>query len=437
MFRISFSYLSILFLLAACGGNFDSRNEKYMDAFKKGDYESAAQFLPIKDEELANETWLAGLQCGAGYMWAGREEKAQQCFAAADDALGESKSTTYDPLEFEKIMMKTYQGMSALTMHDPAARRFFNQAYYLQTQSVQAASKQIDELEQEFKKSAAKVPGMPSLSSIVKDVDSQMERNAQVAAMSDFANPYATWLSALHSGLNGDIGNAENYIKRVMVFAPENKFVAGDIAALKSGQPHVWIVLEDGIVGRRTIHKMAPRSLRKWNINLSIPDLTAGTRAVRNLEIADGNKKVETQLLADITRIAKTDLMKTRRRDIIASVSFEVAKVAAAGTAFVVSEVAAHSHAGKNDAGGAMAFALLGRAAFAVLMARDLDWETRNWGALPNTVAVARVPMPRSREIEIDGVGKVRIPAGINNAIVSVRIPLQTAKPGIIIGKLN
>lgn len=431
------------FLLAACGGGYEARNEKFMASFKKGEYESAGKILYVEVPGLAGddrkkESYLGGLQCGAGFMWAGQDELAQQCFAAADQAMFDSKMTSYDPLEFEKIMLKTYQGAAALSASDQFARQFFNQAYYLQTQSVDAAAKQIADMEKEFKKSAAKIPGMPSLDSIVAEADKEFSQNAQVAAMSDFVNPYATWLSAIYAGLNGDMSNAENYLRRVMVFAPDNKFVATDIAALKSGQGHVWVVLEDGLVGHRTTQKLAPRALQQWKINLSIPDITKGSSAVKKLEVKSGKETATTQPLADITRIAKTDLSKFRRRDITASVIFEIAKVAAAGTAFIVAESAAHNNARKNNLGGAMALSLAGRGALAVIMSQEKDWETRDWTSLPNTISVARVAMPKNRFIEISGVDeKVRIPSGAKNAIVIVRIPLQTAKPGIIIGQLN
>ncbi|MCL2629721.1 MAG: hypothetical protein FWD33_03495 [Alphaproteobacteria bacterium] len=416
-------------LLSACGGGFEARNQKFMKEFSDGEYARAGEIMVPKKEER----YLSGLQCGAGFMWANSGDRAQQCFAISDEAILNSPRGDYTPLAFEQIMLNTYQGISATVLRDGHARVFFNRAYQLQVQSVQDAAKQIDNLADEFRSSARKIPGMPPLETIVNDVSRDLDRNAEVAAMSDFVNPYATWLAAIYRGVNGDLSNSENFLSRVAVFAPDNKFVSGDMAAIRSRQPQVWIVLEDGLMGKRTVQKLAPRTLQQWNINLSIPDVAKGTKAKGELTI----NGIKTQPLADMTRIAKTDLSKFRRRDIIASVVFEIAKVAAAGTAFVASEITAHSKAANQQAAGAFAFALLGRAALVAIMAQEKSWEMKGWEALPNTVSIARLPMPASRKLNIDGVGQVEIPADIRNAVVFVRIPSTNAKPGVIVGKLN
>ncbi|MDR2686064.1 MAG: hypothetical protein LBB23_04860 [Rickettsiales bacterium] len=399
-----------------------------MTQFKKGEYSSAAQIMKAGlTEQPGKEDYLYGLQCGAAYFWADKQESAQMCFAAADSEKG-----GYKPLAYERIMLKSSEGEAYLASGDAFARQSFNQAYALQQQSVDEASKQIDELEKEFKKSAKKVKGMPPLSKIVADVERDFDKISAVKAYADFVNPYTTWLSAIYTGLNGDTTNAENYLNRVKIFAPDNKWVSSDLSAIKSDKNHIWIVLEDGMIGKRTIRNLAPSSLRKWNINVSVPDVAPGRAGVKKIQV----KGAETLLLADMTRIAKTDLSKTRRRDIIASVSFEIGKVAVAGTALIGGEMAAWNKAGKNEPGAAILLSLAGRITAAAVMSADLDWETRNWGALPNTISVARIEMPKSRKLTI-AEQEIEISDDITNAVIFVRIPTRDAKPGVIVGKLN
>ena len=103
---------------------------------------------------------------------------------------------------------------------------------------------------------------MPSLDYIINDINEQLDKESLVVAMRDFVNPYTTWLSAIYDGIaNKDYANAENYLKRVAEFAPDNKFVKSDMNAIRSGKNFVWIVFENGS-GQLYEHALAPRGLR-------------------------------------------------------------------------------------------------------------------------------------------------------------------------------
>ncbi|MCL1892530.1 MAG: hypothetical protein FWF97_04590 [Alphaproteobacteria bacterium] len=367
--------------------------------------------------------YLNGLKCGTDNLWANKPEQSIECFDAAEVA----DPGNYEVKDYEKIMLNTYQGVGFLALGDAFANQSFRRAYALQVQTVQENSAQIQRQQEEFKKSARRIPGMPPLNSIVSDINAELELNPQVAAMRDFVNPYTTWLGAVYDGVvSRDMPNADNFMRRVMQFAPDNQFVRTDMEAIRARRDLVWVVFENGNVGRLYERALAPRGLQAWNINLTVPDLAPGGKALPFIEV-DG---VRTEFLASMDSIVKTDLIKYRTQHIISSVIFEVGKVAIATGAMVGGVVAANSN---QKYGGLMMMGgwLLANAA----MGANKSWDLRGWHSLPSEIQVARLNMPASRKLNIPPVGIVAIPDGIRNAIVFVRI--SSDYKNVVIGKLN
>ncbi|MCL2749128.1 MAG: hypothetical protein FWE50_03575 [Alphaproteobacteria bacterium] len=371
--------------------------------------------------------YLQGLECGTDQLWKDHPVQSVECFDAAETAM--DTESNYVVKDYEKVMLKTYQGVGFMAGGGDFAAQSFRRAYALQTQIVQENSADIAKQQEEFKKSARKIPGMPGLNEIVNEINAEMDMGSQVLAMRDYVNPYTTWLSAIYDGVaSRDFSNAENFLRRVATFAPDNKFVRTDMDAIRSKKEHVWIVFENGIVGRLYEHYMAPRALQAWNINLTVPDQARGTVALPYLEI-DG---IKTEFLADVDSIVKTDLIKYRTEHIISSVVFEVGKLAAAGGVIVGSAVAANKN--RNAPG---LFMMGGYLATKAIMSVRKNWDLRSWDSLPAEIQVARIEMPQSREVKISNVGNVKIPTEARNAIVFVRILTQNSTPAVIIGKLN
>ena len=367
--------------------------------------------------------YLDGLKCGTDNLWAGYTERSIECFdnaAAADPG-------DYEVKDYEKIMLNTYQGVGFMALGDAFANQSFRRAYALQVQTVQENSAHIQRQQEEFEKSARRIPGMPPLNSIVNEINAELEQNPQVAAMRDFVNPYTTWLSAIYDGVvSRDMANADNFMRRVMQFAPDNQFVRTDIESIRSRKDFVWIVFENGNVGRLYDLPLAPRGLQAWNINLTVPDLAPGTKALPHIEV----NGVKTEFLASMDSIVKTDLIKYRSQHIISSLIFEIGKVAAAGGVMVGSVVGAN----KNQNAGGL-FMMGGFLVANAIMSSSKNWDLRSWYSLPNEIQIARISMPASRKLDIPPIGIVEIPDGIRNAIVFVRI--SSDYKNVVIGKLN
>lgn len=424
-------------LVAACGGGFEATNQQFTDSFNTGAYEPAAQLMADATVAAAepNNMYLGGLQCGTGFLWANVPQSREMCFAATDGVLmGEvEEDSDYEIKDYEKIMFKTYAAMGYMADKSEYVTQMFRQAYDLQTENVQSNSEEIEELEAEFAEKAAAVPGLPDLGTIVQAVDAEMSQIPDsVVAMKDYVNPYTTYMNAIFDGVNGDKANAENYLSRVQQFAPYNAFVKTDAKAIASKKQHVWVFFENGTVGEIKPRSLAPEILRAFNIKLTIPDVWRGAPAAPTLFVGTSDATTQTEFLANMDSVVKTDLEKYKTRNIISSVVFEVGKVAAAAAA----GVGAHAMAKKNEDTSDL-WAIGGTLAVAAIMSAEKPWDLRSWNSLPNEVQVARVEMPKDRTVVINQNYEVVIPDDIKNAAVFVRIPTVNAQPSIVVGKLN
>ena len=446
MKKVIFLIPSVL-ALASCAGSFEKANEQFNTQFDNGHYEQAADAMAaatIMDKD-ANNIYLGGLQCGNGYLWANNAEKTKICFDNVDSVLSGEKEedSSYKIKNYEKIMSKTYQGISGISQQDQFTKQLFNQAYDFQKDNINDSGAEIESLREEFAKDQQKlqeagVSDMPSMDALVAEVEAvPVDPANSVVPMKDFANPYTTWLMALYDGATGDKNNANNSMKRVEQFAPENTFVKSDIQGLDKGS--VYIVFENGKVGKVQKRSLVPDALKvltqplsaigiNAGIELTIPDLFPGTKALNNLSVSTDKEQVNTQFLASIDSVVKTDLDKYKTSNIIKSISFEVGKIAAA----TVAGIAAH-----EAAKGSPFQDIATVAAVTAVMSVKKPWDLRSWDSIPNEIQTARVAMPADRKLLINNNFSVNIPEESKNAIVFIRIPTANSVPGIIVGTLN
>lgn len=439
--------ISSVLVLASCAGSFEETNKKFNSNFDNGQYEQAGQIMASATvfNEKPNNLYLGGLQCGNAYLWANNAEKTEKCFANVDAVLSGEKDedSSYKIKNYEKIMAKTYQGINGIRQQDTFTKQLFNQAYDFQKDNINDSGAEIEDLRKKFAEDQAKlkesgVSDMPSMDSLVSEIESQpMDAANSVAPMKDFANPYTTWLMALYDGVSGDKSNATNSMKRVAEFAPKNTFVKSDIQALDKGS--VYVVFENGKVGPVKKRSLVPDSLKvltqplsaigvNAGIELTIPDLFPGTKALEKLSVSTNQEKVDTQFLASVDSIVKTDLDKYKTSNIMKSVAFEVGKIAAATVAGIAANEAAKDSPFRSIAT---------TAAVTAVMSIKKPWDLRSWDSIPNEIQTARVDMPSDHKILVNNNFSVDIPADVKNAIVFIRIPTANAVPGIVIGKLN
>lgn len=447
MIKKTLFLIGVTAALSACSGSFDKANEQFHANFDKGEYGTAADIMAnatIMNKE-ANNIYLGGLQCGNGYVWANNPEMSDRCFAASDAVIaGEiDDDSDYKIKSYEKIMSKTYQGINAISQQDQFTKQLFNQAYELQRDNINDSGDEIESLREQFAEDQKKLEqaggvDVPSMDSLIAEIESQtIDINNSVAPMKDYANPYTTWLMALYDGATGDTSNATNGMKRVAEFAPENMFIKSDIQGLNKGS--VYIVFENGKVGPVQKRSLVPDSLKPLakplsaigvnaGIELTIPDVFPGTKAFNYLIVETNAEQVNTEFLASMDSIVKTDLDKYKTANIMKSVAFEMGKIATA----TVAGIAAHRATKGSPFQGIATLA-----AVTAVMSVEQPWDLRSWDSIPNEIQTARVGMPNDHKIVINNGFSIDIPKDAKNAIVFIRIPTPNSVPGVVVGTLN
>ena len=151
---------------------------------------------------------------------------------------------------------------------------------------------------------------------------------------------------------------------------------------------------------------------------------------IEKIYVNSDGKTVETEFLASIDSIAKTELDKHKTDYILESIAFEINKIALASAVIIA------THHVRNKEGNSFGKVAAEIAIWSILSS-EKNWDLRSWGTLPREIQTARVKMPKNKKITINGGIDVDIPKDAKNAIVFVRIPSPVSKPSIVVGKLN
>ncbi|MBO7509063.1 MAG: hypothetical protein J6T57_02185 [Alphaproteobacteria bacterium] len=418
--------------LAACGTTYDVAHDDFIEDFYNGEYAIAGDIMAVATVSAnpVDTPYIGGLQCGTAYLWSGDAAERKMCFDTANNVLNGTldDDSGYRIKQYEKIAMATYQGIGEILDASNDAGMFFNRAYMYQSENVQDNDAEITAAQEKINKNMAGVNTNLAISQAISEMDSAPDA---VAPMRDYVNPYTTYIGAIYNALNGDMGNAPLDFSRVKAFAPNNHFVVSDLDTIKSHKDSVWVFFENGMVGDIRPRALAPAVLQVFGIRISVPDIFPGTPALSNLRVTADGKSVNTEFLANMDSIVKTDINKYRNANIIKSIAFESGKVAAAiMTKSVTNKM---SHKNNNN----LWLDFLGTYAMIGIMSSDQPWDLRSWTALPHEIQVARVDMPRTRTLVLDDKYTVEIPNEIKNAAVFIRLPSAGATPSIGVGRLN
>lgn len=433
--------LGAILSLTACGGGFEKTNQQFMGDFENGNYESAANMMEkatvSKDEPT--EVYLGGLQCGTGYLWANNIEGRNICFGAVERTLkGEIEDdSSYKRKDYERIAYKTYEGIGEIVEGSEYARNTLIAAYEEQARNLTENAKDDEEvkearkkMEEDSKKAQEAGKGI-NTSAAISEATELFNKDAEVKAYRDYANPYTTYIHALYSAYNGEKNNLNLYYNRLRNWSPDNTFLKSDVAAINAGKKNVWVFFENGKIGEIKERSLTPKILQTFGVKMTVPDVAQGSPAMSHLHVVAGDQAEDTQFFANYDSVVKTDMNKYATGNIIKSVAFEVGKI----TAATLAKIAADEAAKKNS--NSPFLRLAGDAAIVGIMSVEYPWDLRSWQSLPHEIQTARIDMPSDRKLVINGEYTVEIPEDVNNAAVFVRVPSVTAKPAILVGKLN
>jgi len=430
------SYVLLVFLFAACSKT--AKLDAFNAEFFRGHYVEASQGLEgtlVKDANgqlSGDDIFPLSLALGTSSLWAKEYDKSITYFDVAIKETQEGRGEYLDG-----IFATTYEALAFLGKKDfQNVNVSLNRVYSLQQLAVKNNEEEIQKADAKIKESLAKIPGAISNKDLQKKIK---ELGGESTPLKNFVNPYSTYLL----GLN-DATTKKDYskIKRVSEFVPNNTFVKSDVQALQSSNRNVWVIFENGQVGKRKTNAIFVEITKDNKIDLALPFVEPGKRAIPSLTVAANNKEVKTEVLANIDAVLAEYLKTHNQYYLTTTISLGLLKIACiAGTAVATVQTA------KNSQYAAWASPLIGVAGTAACDAVTdgiaygmLKHLTENyWDTLPVEVQLARLETPKDNIITIKeaGIGQITLPKDVKNSVVLIRLPSESAEPSVIVSALG
>ncbi len=322
----------------------------------------------------------------------------------------------YEGAEYDGVMVNTYKALIFLAKNDKDnARIELNRANNREKRAMKKYQAELAKLKKENNKKADVDKAMKTAA--MKQIYSNMD---SWKVYKDFVNPFTVYLTGLFRMLNNENRTAENYFKEAVVYSPNNSFISDDFNRLIKGrtsQNTAWVIFENGLGIRKEEKRIdipinIPNAPVKY-VGLAFPVLKETPAPFKYLIASNGKENIKTKLISSMDIVVKSEFKKEFTGIITRAIISLAIKTAA--------QVVAKKKQG--DLGG--------------LIAGGLAWmttkaDTRIWCSLPKEFQVAKIAIPKSRNIQIKTeYGKqfsVDIPK-CNNAIIYIKMPTINAKP--------
>ncbi len=461
MNKISFKAILTVMLpitMAGCGTAHKMKFADYMEAYKLADYckaadkaldksdvcqMSAEDIKPDKfniDEKLNGGTalFLAQKTNLSNKIFEETAKEIQEDLESmglargAVEVVANASIVDYNPMIMDGIYLHSYTLLNALAQNNKdEAKIQVNRAYNVQQKAVETFSKEIQKQNEENTKDVAQMQKevQEANQKNISDIMENYKEFKRFNGYANFVNPYVTYMSGLYLMTNGhsnsDYETASNYLKRVSGMVRHNKFVKQDLSLankLASGTqknlvPTAWVVFENGLVANFEEFRLdLPIFIATNNVktaSLALPYPKEREIAYKNISVSNGNKKVTTELLADIDNIFMAEFKK--------KLPIIVTKAVTKLTLQTVAQAVAQNEFG--DLGG------IAMSAYSVMTAGA---DTRSWYSLPKNVQLAKIAKKGTKlTLNIGGQDyKVEVPQK-GNSIVYVRVPAAEATPVI------
>lgn len=456
-----------LWFLGACGTMDRSRAENYNQAFMQGKYCQAAEVATGEgvcedfDGENFDDMNLLDALNGGSAMWdCHKKEISLKLFESADQYIAAKENASlledtgvsataimanqsildYQPMVMDGIYLSSYKILNYLALNDKeAARNEVNRAYSRQQNAADVFSKEIAAEEEaaaeesnDLSKGAKQLLGEEH-NKILAEYNAEF---SQWNSYKNYLNPYTTYLSGIFF-LNNSTGASDNetavtYLKRVSGMAPNNKFVKQDLAlaekiangktSFNKSTPMVWVVFENGMgADFKEFRIDLPVFIATGKVKMvdfAIPQPKLRNSAFDKLSVAfEGDKMVETELLADVDRMFISEYNK--------KFPAILSQAIAATTAKAVMQYVAQEQMGD-----------LGGISMAVYSMVTASADLRSWYALPKNVQIAKISNKKGGKLGIynqaQKITEIEV-SGAENVIVYVRIPEANAMPAVSI----
>ena len=358
MNKISFKAILAVMLpitVAGCGTTHKMKFADYTEAYKLADYCKAADRAldksdvcqmsaeDIKPDKFNIDEKLNG---GTALFLAQKTDLSNKIFEetakeiqedlesmglarGAVEVVANASIVDYNPMIMDGIYLHSYTLLNALAQNNKdEAKIQVNRAYNVQQKAVETFSKEIQKQNEENAKDVAQMQkeAQEANQKNISDIMANYKEFERFNGYANFVNPYVTYMSGLYLMTNGhsnsDYETASNYLKRVSGMVRHNKFVKQDLSLankLASGTqknlaPTAWVVFENGLVANFEEFRLdLPIFIATNNVktaSLALPYPKEREIAYKNISVSNGNKKVTTELLADVDNIFMAEFKK-------------------------------------------------------------------------------------------------------------------------------
>ena len=344
------------------------------------------------------------------------------------------------------IMVNTYKALDYISLGKmDSARIEFNRAIDRQRRAKETYAKMMSKYKEAInKKTKEEKEKIDKSSNISLDVTKTLN-NPNITQMiakkypalnsyqvySDFINPFTNYLAGIFFMTQRDYKKAYSILKEVQKMVPNSKAIKKDLTLVNNilngkrvKRNNVWVIYSNGLAPKKEQFKVSiPLFIVTNKISytgIALPKMVTQKLATRNLSVFDETKFLtNSESFASMDKVVLTEF-KYKYSDIVTRAVF-----GALIKTYIQYEV------GRKVGGyGSLAMGLI---QFALTQS-----DTRTWENLPKEYQVARVAMPKSKNLKLKvGTENLNIDLGdAKNAIVFVRKPTPLAKVSYNIMKL-
>ena len=252
--RVLFSICGII-ILSGCSTIFDAQSQKkeIMACYRAGDFSEAAALTEKKADDRKNtgDELMWRLEEGSAFFCDGEYEKSIEAFDTAENIIldyekravvnlreGKDEAASmltnpnaipYKGNYYEKIMLNAYKALCYFALEKPEdARVELRRMYERQKEAMERFESDIDEAQELAEKNKTSMQDISTKVTEFKDIEKSVE-SVSNKALGNFANPFATYLSAIGYLSDGLYDSAAVDFRNLYKMDPANTLFRKDL----------------------------------------------------------------------------------------------------------------------------------------------------------------------------------------------------------------
>jgi hypothetical protein len=403
--------------------NYNERASAYLVPFEAGRWDDAAKAAASSAKDGPDRSIaLDQLELGTVRIAAGQFTGSDEAFSAAwnrmielggpdnnrfIDTLGaivvNDRVLPYLGTSYDRVMCCTYQALDAMAKADLAtARVLLKRAQFAQEATEQRFQGKIDAARKKLEDEHAVVGKVEDSAEFKKGYEETFGTlDARFAPYKGWTIPFTDWLTAILllslDETDTDRGRAIDLLRRVRGTLGENAAVESDLALARSNEmptQQVWVILESGFAPKRIEKSFKiPAFIPEMPfIGIALPELVAIPGGAEYFSVDAGSTSVKSSVVCEMGSVVSHEFK--------AELPLITGRAIASAIVKATATLAANLAARNSGDGWAQVISMVATNVYGyATTAADL----RTWRTLPRRIMIARIPIPKDRQIQISG----------------------------------